>query len=244
MVMATARVAELTTGYEQRTSGLWVHRGKADVATLRVTNNLTGPGAGAGMELGHQTGPTGYGFIQAYDRDLNAWRDLYLSGKNVTIQATGGTLNLPANSVGSSQIADGSIQTADIAPNAVQQLLGQYVGAPTWSTTTQNWLATPLTCSITTGGGYLRFESTFTASHSAANATWFLGFGWDGAVSIGLTSVVAPAVGNVISSTLIYYGALSAGTHTVTTYVYMITAGTLTIYTGINSVLFVTEQKR
>ena len=55
---------------------------------------------------------------------------------------------IPNGSITSAMIADGTIATADIAANAVQQQLGQYFAAPSFSTTTTGvWLTTPVSLS-------------------------------------------------------------------------------------------------
>jgi hypothetical protein len=223
MTQSAVAFKDTFNGYEQRTDGLWVHRGKADFGSLRATNTLP-PISGQGLEVSHVPGPSGAGYIVAYDRDIAAYRDLNLVGKNVTLSTLGGgKLGLPANSV--------------------QQLIGN-VGSSTWSTTTVTaWVATALTTSVTTGGGMLRVEVCFIGYHSVAGGQWLTGLGWDGVVQVGMSQTTTPVANYGSTVSWVDYVTLPSGAHTVTVFAYNYTAGTLGIVAGVASTLFVTEQK-
>jgi len=235
MVMSPGRVAEITNGYEQRSNGLFLHHGRGDVGELRIKGPSTlYPQTGQGLELSYDPNPAApIGYILSYDRDASAYRDLSIAGRNVTLATSGGALTLPAGSVG----------TSAIAANAAQQLVGQYVNIPSWSTTTTAaWIPTAITCTFTTGGGLLRFEWIVTSYHSAGGS-WMLAIGWDGVAQYALN--IANMGANFVSTmTGAFYFTLAAGSHSATLFVYLFNAGTLTINQNVQSVLFVTEQKR
>lgn len=244
MVMAPGRVAELTNGYEQRTSGLYTHRGRMDVGGgVRVTGYLNMPtGAGAGLEFGYIE-PAGY--IQSYDHNSNTSRDLIINGRNITLAPQGGTLNLPAGSVTSAAIADGTIQTADLAANAATAMLGWYLAAPSWTNTTLNtWMATPITSTVATTGGTTLVFATLNFYHSAAGANTYVGLALDSSVSM-YHIVTTPTANGYVSCGLTWMvGSPPAGSHTFAIYIYQTNAGTVTVSTGSHSNLLVVELRR
>jgi len=245
MVMSPGRVAELTTGYEQRSSGVFVHKGRGDIGELRVKGPVSlFPLTGQGMELLYDPpGTTGY--IQAYDRDAGAYRDLNITGRNVAIAVAGGTLNLPAGSVTSAAIADGTIQTADLAANAATAMLGWYLAAPAWTNTTLNtWMATPITSTVATTGGTTLVFATLNFYHSAAGANTYVGLALDSSVSM-YHIVTTPTANGYVSCGLTWMaGSPPAGSHTFAIYIYQTNAGTFTISTGSHSNLLVVELRR
>lgn len=151
---------------------------------------------------------------------------------------------IPNGSITSAMIADGSIATADIAPNAVQQPLGLYAAPPTFSTTTlATWVPTPVSVSITSGGGLLRVELSMCIRHSAVGGIALTALGVDGVSGSTLNQcAVAIANGDVFAGWVTYVTP-AAGTHTLAVYVYNNNAGTLAISPAIAG-LYVTEQKR
>lgn len=93
MTQSAVAVKHLGSGREQKTDGLWKHLGAIDGGALRIGNQLLVP-TGAGTEIGYQISPP-LGFIQAYDRDLNVYRDLTVQAKNLNLYAqAGGSVNL------------------------------------------------------------------------------------------------------------------------------------------------------
>lgn len=234
MTLSPSRVADLTNGYEQRTDGLWLHRGKADIGTVRILNYLT-PNTGQGLELGHVPGPSGAGYVQAYDRDLSASRDLFITGKNINLTPVGGALNLPAGSIG----------TTAIAPNAVQQLIGSYAAVPTFSTTvTGSWIGTPVLANFVSSGGLLRIEWVAAFYHSAAGGGWYLGFGYDGVASVTIGFGQSAIVNHGVTISGVMYSTPPAGSHSAQLFVDLVTPGTVVAYPSISAYLYVTEQKR
>jgi len=245
MVISPQHFAEVTNGYEKTSSGLWTHKGKAEIGSARITQALA-PNSGQGLELGHIPGPSGYGYVQAYDRDIAQYRDLYIVGKNVTLGANnGGAVNLPAGSITSTQIADATIQTADIAANAVQQYLGGLATASTWTTTvTSTWVLTNVSLTATSGGGMLRIEATVPIYHTVAGAGVYVGWALDGVIqrAVGFLNITGASYTQTVSFT--EYGQPAAGSHTFAVAVVNATAGTLGLNNAANCLLYVTEQKR
>ena len=128
---------------------------------------------------------------------------------------------------------------------STQKLLGTYNQSLSgFSTTVVAWTPTPITVSITTTGGLLRIEwSTCLYSPTTANAGLIVGLGWDGAIQVGTHGGNLGAINQISSYSGVFYVSLSAGTHTVTVYVNQLQTGTLSIWNGMNSLLYVTEQK-
>jgi hypothetical protein len=241
VMLSPQHFSEITNGYEQTSSGLWTHKGKAEIGSARITQGLP-PNIGQGLELGHIPGPSGYGYVQAYDRDIAQYRDLYLVGKNISIGANNGgattilaPLNLPANSVGTSQIQ----------ANAVQQYLGGIATAAGWSTTVTNtWVLTNVTLTVTSGGGMLRIEATVPIYHTVAGAVVYVGWALDGAVQRAAALLNITGVNYTQTVSFTDYGQPAAGSHTFAVAVFNATAGTLGINTASSALLYVTEQKR
>lgn len=234
MVVSPQHFTDITNGYEKTTSGLWTHKGKLDAASLRATQNVW-PNAGAGVETLYDR-PSGTGWIQSYDRDASQYRDLRIDAHNITlVPQSGGTLEVP----------DGSIKTADLANNAANGPLTYYTAVPTWSTPGPGWVQTPITVSFQTTGGQLRIEYSLTAMHTVANAQWQVAIGWDGTMQMGVQYVPGTPLANVpMTVNGSYYVVLSAGGHSVQLFVYLVNAGTLSLYAGTYQLLYVTEQKR
>jgi hypothetical protein len=118
-------VSQLAVGYragsngrQQRSDGYEKHLGLLDVGSVRAMANLTTTPplrVGLGLEMVFDpAGKTGYLF--PFDREASQYLDLAITGKNVILGVSGGTLQLPA----------GSITTPMLAPNAASQLIGQY----------------------------------------------------------------------------------------------------------------------
>lgn len=224
-------------GREVKTDGLHRHLGLEDASTLRVYG--TGgypPKSGAGIE---QLYGAQVGYIQSFDRDANAYTDLVIAGRNVTLQP---------NSPGSLVLPAGSIPTSALAAGAAQAQIANYVGVPTFSSAVMNtWLATPVTCSGTPAlsGALLRIEVTVTVAHTAANGQWQIALGWDGAVAVGLAYVAATAANMPATTSFVYYATgFSVAPHSWTVYLSNAVAGTVSLYSGTYSVLYVTEQRR
>jgi len=243
MVMSPARAAELTNGYEQRTSGLFVHKGRGDIGSIRA-KNVMAPPSGQGLELLYDPS-IALGYLWSYDRDAGAFRDLQIGGRNVTITTTGGALTLPAGSVTSAAIADGTIQTADLAPGAATSVMAYYLAAPSWTNTvTGAWTPTPITATVTTTNAPLLVFGTLNYQHTAVGPN-YVGLAMDGVNPSIYELVTTPVVNGYCSVSLTWYaGAPAAGSHSFTIVNYMATAGTFTISTGSHSTLLVVELRR
>jgi len=87
-------VEDSSLGGQRITDGLSVHRGKQDSATLRITNDLsTSYKTGVGLELVYN--PTYGAYVQAYDREGAAYKDLSLVGRNISLLPQSGGRVIP-----------------------------------------------------------------------------------------------------------------------------------------------------
>lgn len=224
MVVSAAHFKEVTNGYERRSDGLWVHRGKADIGTLRVTTNMW-PVAGQGLELVYNPAAA-LGQIQSYNRDTATWGDLNINAKNITLAPqAGGKVNLPAGTA--------------------QAQIGVYVNTPTFSTTApSSWVATPITCQATSTGGLLRVEYSVLISHTVATATLYHGVALDTVVQGPWSYDQVPAAGGLIRGVGGLYLTPAAGLHTFTVNLFNNTgSGTMSIPAAGHCYLYVTEQR-
>jgi hypothetical protein len=169
-----------------------------------------------------------------------------LISADVTGVTLASPLHIPAGSITTTEILDGTIQTADIAVSAVQQRLAFYASTPVFSTSaTATWVATPATVTTTTFGNTIRLDFMATLQHNVANAQLLFQVVVDSAVAgtLGQTTFSGTASSPLtISGTT--YTAPSPGSHTFAIYVYEVTAGTLSATASVPWTLNVTEQKR
>jgi hypothetical protein len=213
-------------GGERQTDGLWVHKGRLSV----------GP-PGSGPAVPGQSG------------DLNVNRGngqgaIYFGGKSQYLYFDGIVWRFQPPLDGTA-IADGSIGTADIAPNAVQSPIGQAFVTTAWSTTVvSSYVNTPLSVSVTTTGGMLRFEASMMMSHSVKSGAWLTGYSLDAVVQVNLSLVNSPDSNYLVPIAWVFYATPPAGTHTITVHALNQSAGTLTMVGGMTNCLWVTEQKR
>lgn len=141
--------------------------------------------------------------------------------------------------------AVGSITSSMIAPNAVQQQLGQFFGGVTFSTTTvSTWLVTPASVVVTSSGNLLRIEVSTALAHSLPGGLFFTTIGIDGTPQANLSQSQAPGANYMVSIAYTYYTTLSPGSHTIALYVQSANGGTLALSTLVGTVVSVTEQKR
>lgn len=232
----------VSSGREQRTDGLLRHLGTIDGGFVRVRNTLIPPaGSGSGLELQYDTvGRAGY--VLTFDRDAPAYLDLNIVGKNVSISPSAGgtlTLNAPLS------LPAGSITTAAIQGNAIQQSIGSYIAATTWSTTVVNtWIPTAVTLNATTAGGLLRIEMSAPVYHTIVGGSFYVGFMMDGSIQVALGYFNCPGQSYTMHFASTYYVAPAAGVHSFTIAVYNGTVGTVAINPAAAATLYVTEQKR
>jgi hypothetical protein len=224
-------------GREHKTDGLMKHLGLIDGGSLRATNNLTAnlPQTGAGLELLYDR-PSLTSYVLSFDRDVNAYRDLNIVGHNINLQpAGGGVLTMPP----------GSITTAAIAANAVQQLIGSYIGAPPFSTTVVgSWIETPFQVTAVFSGAPVRIEGVLPLYHSVLAAGMYVGWGIDGTIGRGNVYCNAPAPNYTLTNSFVDYYTPNPGTHRWSLFVYNATAGTLSFNAAVYAMLHLTEQKR
>jgi hypothetical protein len=237
VVVSAAHFKEVTNGYEQQTDGLWVHRGKMDVGTLRATNTLP-PLRGAGTEI-HYNPSAGVGSVFAYDRDADVYKDLNIAGRNITLSTIGGTLNLP----------DGSVQTADLAAGAATQYLGGYSAGANWTTPAVNtWYETPIQTTVTVSSvyQYIRIEAGAQFYGNTAGAYAHVGIGWNASIQYSLSTWHCVAVGYQQMANFVHYiGPAGVAPGSVRFAVFMYGAGgTFTLWNGSASYLYVNEQRR
>lgn len=242
MVISPQHFREITNGYEKRSDGLWMHKGRVYFGGFDGPPNYSQ----AGIRGQTDTASTYSLLVTNHSQTKNL---LYIrdDGQVYTDQLYVGTsATLPPNSIGSSQIQDGAVGTADIATNAVQQLIGFFAtNVPAWNTTTTaSWVPTPVAATFTTSGGQLRAEGSVLLMHSAAGAGYYVGLGWDGAMQVGMAYANCAGANYTNTITFVYYLQLAAGQHTITVYVYNAGAGTLTLNQATGWFLWITEQKR
>lgn len=246
MTQSAVAAKDLVVGRERRTDGLWTHQGLLDSGMLRV-RNLGAPLSGAGLELHYQANT---GYLQSYDRDAGAYTDLEVKARNLSLSVNaGGALTLPAGAIGTAALADSSVTTAKLAAQAASALLGSYVSIPTWSTTTNGvWVATPASVLVTpsAAGALIRIDWSVPIVSTLAGSSGHIGVGWDGAVSLAVSYYYLPNASIPLYLSGTYYTtAIPSGVHTVQLFVFNYAAGaTTSIWAGINTMVFVTEQKR
>lgn len=155
------------------------------------------------------------------------------------------TTQIADGTIATGDLADGSVTTPKIAANSAQQLLGQYAATPAFSTSsTGTWIATPISLTVTTTGGLLRVTVNTSMSHSAVGGAWTLGIGSDGPPGAALLIAMSAITNQLVPITPVIYSAVAAGTHTITLYVNLSTAGTLTLSNAITHTMYIVEQKR
>ena len=240
MVVSAKHFESLTNGYEQRSDGLFVHRGR----TLLGGVDSTAPGANvANWQLavrGQTDTATTFGLVAQnrsqtkntfYVRDDGlVWAD------NLQVSTT---LALPA----------GSIPTSAIAPNAVHGLWF-IQAAPVGSTTSSTPVAMPggfgtgLSIAGYTGGPLL-VQGLFQLNYSTANGQPNISLYVDAAdQNVRGSAAAAPAVGSAFSVPfLAYFAAFAVGTHTLAFY-WNTNGGTLNSNSGIYSWVVVQEMRR
>lgn len=220
-VLATG-VAQSSNGRQQLGNGLVTHKGILDVNCVRATGILY-PQSGRGLELVfNQSGP--YGLVQAYDRDTGQYCDLYLTGKNINLQTSGGKVTLPAGTA--------------------QALVGQYHQALTWNPPQINvWTESPVQANCTFTGFGARIEWSTVIASPTKGAVCYVGIGLNGAVTYSSESVFhVPEVNYIVPvSGVLYTGALS-GAQRVSLWLYVNALGT-GINPGANSMVWVSEQR-
>lgn len=235
--MSQSAVAEkyLGSGREQRTDGLWKHLGTIDGGSLRAVDNMTPTiRTGAGLEVVYDR-PSQTGYLVSFDRELSLYRDLNIAGKNINLQPLqGGTLGLPA----------GSVTTPAIAANAVQQLIGSFVGASGWAATAPAaWNESAVQVTVTCSGAPCRIEFCISISANTATAYSRVGIGMDGGILAALLTNHYPTANMIQALSCVYYVTPSAGPHRFAVFV-LPNTGIMTLDGGTTHTLFVTEQKR
>jgi len=167
----------------------------------------------------------------------------------ITADATGVTLgsplNLPTGIITSAMIADGTIQTADIAPGAVNSQIGQYgPTTPSFSTTsTSGFVATPMTVTGTTAGNGVRVFGFLTWQHTASGGAADVSLFVDGSNTVSISRQYAPFASASVSVAWDVILGMGAASHTFAIYLSNLVAGTLSLGI-INAFLGVVEVKR
>lgn len=145
-----------------------------------------------------------------------------------------GALTLPA----------GSINTAMIAVNAVQQLIGSFVGASGWAATAPAaWNESAVQVTVTCSGAPCRIEFCISISANTATAYSRVGVGMDGGILAALLTNHYPTANMIQALSGVYYVTPPAGVHRFAVFV-LPNTGVMTLDGGTTHTLFVTEQKR
>jgi len=169
----------------------------------------------------------GYGVLQGFSRDTNSYRDLVISGRNVTINANGGKLNLPTSSV--------------------QQLKGQYVNVTGWQIPSQNvWYETPVQADVACTAGYVyRVEACGVINFSATGLLCYLGLAYNGTGLSSLQAIQIPTGTGVMNYSMIaYFTAVPTGTMRFATWMHSANVvGTGGFWPSAAQSLYVTEQR-
>ena len=220
----------------------------AGFGTMRAMANSFFP-TGEGLELIYD--PSNHvGYIYSYDRSAGIWHDLVVSAHSITLALqSGGGLGLPPSCVGSNQIVDGSIVSADIAGNTIQngnilggtltydKMVANAISSQTqnspgaFSTTSASYIGSPLAVSYNCVGGMTLLFATasfgwYNTAISTANY-FFLGF--DGGAWAGSQYVTNAnaSYGHMMTLTAFMVNP-AAGAHTAQLY-YATNGGTLNV---------------
>lgn len=211
-------------GRERRSDGLFKHLGLIDAGSLRAQDNQTSVRSGAGLELFYLKPTTSY--VQSYDRDAQAYRDLNITGKNINLLPfEGGKVTLPAGTA--------------------QEQIGSYRQAVVWNVPT-NGVWTESVASVTgtfAGAPLVRLEACGAMQGNTAGMYIYVGFGLDGAVCLPSQTLCQPATANAIIpfSIIGYWGALT-GSHRFAIFAYT-SSGVGGFFNGTFATLYVTEQR-
>jgi hypothetical protein len=145
-----------------------------------------------------------------------------------------GNVDLPAN----------SIQTSEISAGACQQMIGSYAAGLSWSLASASvWTETPVQANCTFTGALARFEFNVLLSCPTKASRTFWSIMIDGAqppYSAGAAD--APENNYAFMADGVFYATPAAGTRRVSFAVYGIVG--VQIYNSIASTLYVTEQRR
>jgi hypothetical protein len=201
------------------TSGL---NGRAlDVAGMVRSTDFGVPPSGQGLELFWHS-PTPTSVIQSYDRGASAWRDLQINGRNIQFNPSGRLL-LPAASVTS--------------------LLGYYSAGNAFATTlVSTWVTTTVTITVTTVGAAQMVWWQVLAYHSVPGALMYAGLIVDGGLVPGYVGIVEPAAGYIALLGNMYFAAgLAPGSHTFAVAIQGNTAGTMSLWGGAYSTIYVLD---
>jgi len=146
----------------------------------------------------------------------------------------------------SAMITDGTIATADIAANAIHQVIRDGGSGPEGTTSAALVPLSSPKVVITSVGGVLVawFAGSFANSGAAGNANNYIGMRLDGAAFVQFGFFVTPGAGYAVPvSMVVYYGAPAAGSHTIEVGMGA-GAGTLSTSNTSNRELVVVEFKR
>src|SRR5262245_24199947 len=223
-------------GRERRSDGLLKHVGLADLGSIRSMDNLTANVAqGAGLELLYVKS-TSDGYVQVYDRTNQAFGDLHIQGKNISMTPVGGSLSLPASCVG----------TAQIQANAVTQLLGTYRQVSNWTVPGPNtWYESPAQVTATTTGGRIRLDASGALTSNTAGAGVYVGVMTDGSVTFdSLTAATIAGVGYAVPFAFTCYCTPLGAMHRFAIALYSPTATPSGLWGGGYTDLWVTEERR
>lgn len=147
---------------------------------------------------------------------------------------------------GNFTVNNGTIGTAEIAPDAVTALIGAQIATAGWTTTTTGvWVPiTPLDKPATGTGARLRIDFTAIIQHSVASAVGLLALGWDNVAQIAVAYFCLPVANQPFTFSGTYYATSNVGVRTYQVFAYLYTAGTLALSGGAYSRLYMVEERR
>ena len=236
MTIGAVATKDLVVGGERKTDGLWKHGGILDSGSLRAVDNMTtSMKTGQGTEILFDRGGQ-QGYIMVVDRATAGYLPLNIYATNIVLSPqSGGQLFLPPNCVDTSQIR----------ANAVQQLIGSYVQAISWTIPAGGaWYETPMQINATLSGAIVRVEFNFLVACPTKGGRTYWTFMQDGTPVVGsLGGVDAPEANyGCMAIGQYYWTSPPTGAHRISMALNA-PAGTQLI-SAIYSTLYLTEQKR
>jgi hypothetical protein len=271
MAINASHFSEVTNGYEQRSDGLFVHRGKMSVGPPLPAS--IGQAGDLNVSRGNNTGTVYFASQDKYihfngtDWALNPLlaasnvKD-YTSGprtsdwfRNTTAnngiynEAVGNGMSIAAGPRGLKEYPSGAtiatlpIGTADIAAGATEQRLGSFESGVSWGTPGPNaWYEVGATVTATFSNYPIRVEFSAPLLQQTVGAITYLGLGIDGAVTVNVAAFNQPAADHIHTLSGVHYFGGLTGSHRIGIWIY--TSGYASFANNVLTRVYVTEVKR